>query len=251
MKRGTALMKWMLFSTALFAALSFQAFQAEAAEMVVIASTAPGVAAGAMIKFGAKVTVPKGASVTLISQSGKALTLTGPFSGVPDAGGGAKDGAKGGGDLVKSLAGLISGGGKSSGSLGAMRAAPGAVSLKQNNPWVVNVGRSGNQCASAKGKVTLWRGKSSRATELKLKNLADKSRSKSAWPAGASTIDWPKGFPLIDGGTYLARLEGSRKAAKIVVHLVPGDLPTDAHKAVWMAGKGCVGQARLLLGLIR
>jgi len=60
-----------------------------------------------------------------------------------------------------------------------------------------------------------------------------------------------KNFPLIDDGAYIARLQGSRKAAKIVVHLVPGDLPTNAHKAVWMAGKGCVGQARLLLGLIR
>ena len=239
-------MKWMLLSAALFAALSFQA---KAAELVVIASTAPGIAAGAMIEAGAKVTVPKGASVTLVSQSGKAVTLSGPFSGVPDVGGGG--GAKGGGDLVKSLAGLVSGGGKSSESLGAMRAAPGSLAARPDDPWVINVGRPGNQCAPGKGKVRLWRGKSLKAVELKLKNLSDKSRSESAWPAGASKLDWPKNFPLIDDGAYMARLKGSRKAAKIVIHLVPDDLPTDAHKAVWMAKKGCVGQARLLLGFIR
>jgi len=240
-------MKYKAFFPIAWAFAIFLAAQPARAEMVVIASTAAGVKAGEIIKTGASITVPAGGSVTMVSESGNAVTVTGPFSGIPKTAGG----SKGGGDLVKSLAGLVAGGGKSSGSLGTMRAAPGGGPADPADPWMVNVGKPGKQCFSKSGKTVLWRAKPVRPSELKLKNLADKTRVKTPWPAGANTLPWPKGFALSDGATYLARLKGNRKAAKIVIHLVPDDLPTKAHKAVWMAKRGCVGQARLLLGLSR
>lgn len=96
----------------------------------------------------------------------------------------------------------------------------------------------------------LWREKAVKARTLTLKNLTDKSKSKAEWPAGSATLKWLSKVNLTDGARYLLRMKGSRAVRKIKLHLVPGDLPSVAHWAVWMARNGCEKQAmRLLAGL--
>ena len=96
----------------------------------------------------------------------------------------------------------------------------------------------------------LWREKAVKARILMLKNLTDKSKSKAEWPAGSATLKWPSQGNLTDGARYQLRMKGSRAVRKIKLHLVPGDLPSDARRAVWMARNGCEKQAmRLLAGL--
>lgn len=223
------------------------AVTAQAADLVVIAGGAPGLTPGQVIKSGASIEVPAGATVTLVSESGKTVTITGPHKGPANIGGG----GSGGGDarLISSLSGLLTGSGKDTASLGTMRAAfPPKPPI---NPWVIDTGQSGDHCVPAKGPVTLWRAKSAKARILSIKNLKDKTKSKADWPAGASTVDWPAGVTLKDEGRYLTRLKGSRTARKFVLHLVPGSLPSDAHKAAWMAERGCVKQAKRLLAGLR
>ena len=123
--------------------------------------------------------------------------------------------------------------------------------LPPDDPWVINIGRSGDHCVLEGGPSTLWRAKSAKAVSLSLKSLTDRSRSKVDWPAGASTLQWPAGVTLTEGAKYLVRLKRARTASKLVLHLVPGDLSSDAHRAAWMAGKGCVKQARRLLARMR
>ena len=43
------------------------------------------------------------------------------------------------------------------------------------------------------------------------------------------------------------RTAGGMNAAKVTIRLVPDGLPSDAHKAAWMADQGCESQARALL----
>ena len=83
------------------------------------------------------------------------------------------------------------------------------------------------------------------------KNLGDKTKAKVAWPTGVSTLIWPSKVTLSDGVQYLARLKNSRTARRLIVHLVPGDLPSDAHRVAWMADKGCQKQAKRLLTRLR
>jgi hypothetical protein len=119
-----------------------------------------------------------------------------------------------------------------------------------SDAWVVNTGKSGDFCVKAKGPAMLWREKAVKARILTLKNLTDKSKSKAEWPAGSATLKWPSKVNLTDGARYLLRMKGSRAVRKIKLHLVPGDLPSDAHRAVWMARNGYEKQAtRLLAGL--
>ncbi len=223
------------------------AFSAQAQQLVVIASGAPSLKPGQVVKSGTAIEIPAGASVTLVSETGKTVTLKGPFSGPAKAGG--QGGGKGGGDkLIASLSGLLSGSGKETGSLGAMRAV--APLKPPSDAWVINTGKSGVFCVQAKGPVMLWREKAAKARILTLKNLTDKSRSKAEWPAGSATLEWPSKVNLTDGARYLLRMKGSRAARKLKLHLVPGGLASDAHRAVWMARNGCEKQAlRLLAGL--
>lgn len=234
-----------IFLTVLGVILFALSSAAWAQDLVIVNSTAPSLKPGQMVESDSPIEVPAGASVTLVSESGKILTLKGPRSGPPGMGGG------GGGDanLLSSLSGLLSASGKETASLGTMRAV--APPMPPDDPWVINIGRSGDHCVPKGGPVTLWRAKSAKAVSLSLKSLTDRSKSKAAWPAGASSLQWPAGMTIADGAKYLARLKGSRTASKLVLHLVPGDLPSDAHRAAWMAGKGCVKQARRLLARMR
>ncbi len=223
------------------------AFTAQAQQLVVIASGAPSLKPGQVVKSGTAIEIPAGTSVTLVSETGKTVILKGPFSGPAKAGG--LGGGKGGGDkLIASLSGLLSGSGKETGSLGTMRAV--APPKPPSDAWVINTGKSGDFCVQAKGPVMLWRDKAAKARILTLKNLTDKSRAKANWPAGSATLEWPSTVNLTDGARYLLRMKGSRAARKFKLHLVPGGLASEAHRAVWMARNGCEKQAmRLLAGL--
>ena len=57
---------------------------------------------------------------------------------------------------------------------------------------------------------------------------------------------WPSKVPLTDGGHYLAKLSNRTRTSKLMIHLIPV-LPSDAHRVVWMAERGCIRQAGALL----
>lgn len=221
--------------------MAVAALPAGAANLVVVASSAPGLAPGQIVHSGDPLEVPNGARVTLISETGNTVTLTGPHSGPAEiaAGPGGNDG------LLVSLSGLLSGPNRETASLGTMRAA--APPPSPTDPWVIDTGAWGHHCVPARDPVVLWRGKAGKPGTLILKNLSDRSRSVTPWPAGARTLAWPSKTTLGEGDKYLVRMKGGRVSAKLVLHRVPEGLPTDAHRAAWMADKGCLRQARRLL----
>ncbi len=126
--------------------------------------------------------------------------------------------------------------------------------------WAVNLVRSVHACVRAGATPVLRREKSRMARILTVKALPDGAQTSVAWPAGSDRIGWPKGLALKDRERYLARIASTKRLAgmsgrtvetTLIVHLVPGGLPTDAHRAAWMAEIGCMGQARALLAGLR
>lgn len=218
---------------------------AVAGELVIVASSAPDFKPGQIIKTDAVIQIPAGTSITVVSQAGKSLTLKGPYAGSPAPS--VQDG--GDGRLVSSLSNLLLGPGKEKTSLGAVRA--GRLPPPPSEPWAINVHRAGHYCFQAAGSVKLWRAETDRNWVFFLKNMVDKTKSVADWPAGTNTLDWPSKVTLGDGVTYMARRKNSRSARRLVLHRVPPDLPSDAHKAAWMAEKGCLDQAKRLLSRLR
>lgn len=234
-----------IFSFVIGLILMTVAFSAHALELVVITSSAPGLKPGQIVNSSEPLQIPEGATVTLVSNSGKTIILKGPHKGPS----GFISAGTGDTRLISSLAGLLSGSGKDTASLGTVRSV--GSPPPPTDPWVVDVGKSGDHCVPAKGPVTLWRAKSTAKKKFSLKNLSDRTKALTGWPAGASILKWPANVRLKDGARYLARFKGSRSARKFILHLVPDHLPSDAHRAAWMAEKGCENQAIRLLSRLR
>lgn len=225
-------------------ALAAAASPAAAADLVVVASTAADIAPGAVVKSDAALKISAGASVTLISAAGKTITLKGPHAGPPGGGDGGANPT-----LISSLSGLLAGSGKDTAAVGTMRAM--APAQPPTDPWAIDVDHSGDRCVRHVGAVTLWRGRGEHARMVSLINLKDNREIEAEWAAGADTMGWPSQLPLADDGRYLVRIKGRSSAAKITLHRLPADLPTDAHRAAWMADHGCRSQALRLLATIK
>ena len=232
-----------LISAVFGLAVAAVAASAAAEDMVVIASTAPDIKTGRLVADGSRLDVPAGATVRLVSEDGRAVTLNGPYAGTPGSGGGGKKSG-----ILASITRLYSGDSKNAGTLGGIRA---AVPPGEADPWAIDVSRSTTTCVPADGPVILWRPRSSRDSALTLKDLSRGRKVTVAWPKGADTLAWPNDLALTDGATYIARRAGTLSATKVVVHLLPGGLPNDAHRAAWMADNGCVAQAKALLARLR
>ena len=233
-----------MFAPVLAIFLVWVAIPAVAGELVIVASSAPDLKPGQIIKTDAVIQVPSGTSITIVSQTGKLLTLKGPYTGPPGPRG------QGGGDknLISSLSNLLLRLGEET-SIGGSRAGRGLTAPSE--PWAISVHRSGHFCYQAAASAKLWRAKTVRNWNFSLKNMVDKTKLVTNWPAGSETLDWPSKVTLGDGVTYMARRETPKFERRLVLHRVPPDLPTDVHKAAWMAEKGCLDQAKRLLARLR
>lgn len=224
-----------------------------AGQLIVIDSTAPELVPGQVVDGSKLLGVAAGARVTLIAEDGQVTRLKGPFTGRPGAGAS----VSGGSGLIGSLSRLIGGPTAASGALAVMRGSRGADPA---DAWVVNLVRSVHVCVRVGATPVLRRKKSRMAKILTVKTLPDGAEKSVEWPAGSDRVGWPEGLALTDGGRYLTRISSRKSLAgmsgrttetTLVVHLVPGGLPTDAHRAAWMADIGCIGQARALLAGLR
>lgn len=211
-----------------------------ASDVMVVASNAPSLQAGQTVDSAAALDLAAGQRVTLIAGGGKSLTRNGPYKGAVWDGAPPADKA-----FLQSLAKLASGQGKGGTTLGATRGA--VPTATPTDPWAVDVGRAGDQCVASGTPVLLWRGTAEKSATLSLSGMKEEGKASVDWPAGAATVPWPQDVKLEDGAVYLARMDASPTAKRLVLRIVPGNLASDAHRAIWMGDAGCTAQARLLL----
>jgi len=222
-------------------AVLFAAVVANAGEMVVIDSNAPGLSPGAILDGSKPLELAPGTAVTVVTGDGRVKSLKGPFSGVPFAG---EESAPGGSALIRSLSALIGGKAPNTGELGMMR---GERLVGRPDAWSIDVIRSGAHCVTDRSHALLWRPIGVTSETLTIRRQPWGERVSVDWPAGTNSLIWPKNLPLEHGGQYLIRLSSRISGAKLVVYVVPANLPTDAHLAAWMADLGCNEQAMALV----
>jgi hypothetical protein len=217
---------------------------AMAAELVIISSTGSDFKAGQIVDSSNTIKLVNGATLTLISESGKIIALKGPYSGSLKADVSSAEEGR----LIASLKKIITGDKTEAGSLGVMRSI-GGPSLPQN-PWTINTAKSGKYCIITSKPVVLWRARKLNTSKLVLLNTENGKEVRTVWHAGQSTLFWPRLQPLIDGATYRIDLSGQSSLPKITLAIIP-DLPTQAHAAVWMADNGCSKQALQLINSLK
>jgi hypothetical protein len=120
------------------------------------------------------------------------------------------------------------------------------------NIWLIDVNTNRRNYCIATSSVDLSRpeSESKTASILHLSHKKTGQEKTMQWPARQTTLRWPNDLPVVSGDTYTVEIttrQQSSKFKKIELYLVPKELPTDSHKVVWMVGKGCLPQAKMLL----
>lgn len=226
--------------TPLAALLLVVSLNTQAADLVVIESNAPNYTAGTLIGSADTIRLGTGETLQLISESGLPKTIEGPFEGTPG------DDASPAGDaaLLGSLSALLSQSSPESSELGVTRA---AVTHEIPNAWSIVADGNGTHCFSRAQPAHLWRANAGRKANVRIKNVSTRERVSLPWAAREKSLGWPGDFPLENGTQYTIQIKGKMKVVKLTMKEVPSDLPTDAHRAAWMAENGCASQALALL----
>jgi len=226
-------------------ALTLAAVPGRAEEFFVMSSTVASLEEGAMIDGAAALEVPAGGRVTLVAKSGAVVTLEGPHSGPLAAAGGTAATEAG---LFDALGELFQGREKQA-QAGVYRNIGPLATLE--DPWAIDTTRWGRYCVLPGAPVRLWRADTSQAASLKIKHARTGADATVNWGRGDEMTTWPEALAAEDGTTYLVRRQGNAAARRITIHVIPASLAGDAERVVWMARRGCINQARLVLDRIR
>ena len=222
-------------------AIAVQVTSGAGAELVVVASTAPGFAPGTIVDGAQILVLPAGASVTLVSADGGTMMLRGPFADAP--GGGSGDGK-----IVQIIADFLNPERTTTG-IATVREIGGNIPV---DPYVIAIGRSGAHCVPSDRPLRIWRAAADNATSVTIQRIGNGAEQKVAipWQAGAATLAWPAELPPTDGSTFFIRLRSATTGTKVTLLVFPM-LPTEAHRVAWMIEYGCIRQAKQLISTLR
>jgi len=213
-----------------------------AGELVILETNVPGLAPGDVIDGDGELVLDQGHKLTLIAESGEVMEISGPYAGaVPSEGGGGDD------SLVSEVASLITSAGTDVSSLGAVRAGEGGTA--PGDPWYIDIAEPGTHCAPADGSVNIWRRSAESFSVLAMRPAGAERGGRLQWPEGSALQDWPPFMEIEDGAVFDIVLDDGAPY-QIRFRVVPESLPSDAHRAAWMARHGCKQQAIAILRMV-
>jgi hypothetical protein len=229
-------MRW-FSACACAGALVIQAVTAAAADLVVTQSSIPGITPGMVVDGKQPINIRAGAKLSLVSSNGKVINLVGPYNGVPDPAQGPADDK-----LVTALSALMTNDAGNSAQIGAVR----DTSARARPPLDIDITVSGTQCVLANKAPGLWQPGGEQIESLW---IATKTGAAIvvAWPKGEARQPWPAALPLTDQMHYQLLRQPAKAEAEVIIRVIPGNLPSDAHRAAAMAEAGCTAQALALL----
>jgi hypothetical protein len=216
---------------------------ANARQLVVIESSSPSIKSGQILDSAKPLNLDKDVKLTLITDDGRVTKLSGPFSGLPDSKSSSAGASSSGGTrMIAMLSRLVGPKSMDQSSIGTVRS---GVGTPPSDPWMIDVKRRGAHCVK-ENSVKFWRPKSRRSSKISVLLMPSGSKVKVKWPKRTALLKWPGSVPLTDGAAYKIKISGM-PTKTINIHLAPSGLPTPAHGAAWMVGKGCMAQAKALL----
>lgn len=214
---------------------------AVAAQAVVLASTAPGLAPGTVVADGAALALPDGASAHFLLATGRTVTVKGPYRGalprVEAAGSGL------------GLEDLLAFGGVDQATIGGTRAVrdaasrPVTIEADADATWCVAPGTPVLIARDARPSLRLRPGTRAQAADARPVTID--------WADGETRRPWPAALKIADGAGVTID-GGSGTAATVVTfrELAPVAEGRGAH-AVAMVLAGCVRQAERELAALR
>ena len=171
---------------------------------MLLRSTVPGYVEGMVISSTDRLSIPEGASATLLFQSGEMMRLGGPFEGTLG-----QQQRTGGDSSVAMLADLFRLHGVDATMIGGTRAASIARHETSIDDVLVDPQRSGTYCVESSTSVWITRP----AGDAQVYAVRRKGSSRTlGWPAGAARIEWPADVPIDDGSQFEIAMDGTAHA---------------------------------------
>lgn len=255
-----------------FALLLASPWQAWAESSVVLSSTAGAYQVGQELASGRQISLKAGEKLTLITESGVGMELSGPYIGLPAATsvkstaqsempGVAPAIVKPQKQLKTLVQRLTAQQAVETGALGVIRQpmptavfnpVMGSGSVLQSIP----VGLNGRFCIEKSTRVLNFKGANrGQVLQLKAVNPSQKTGSSTryqqlAYNASANAWAWPSNLPRAKGGKYLLR--DGEASIPYLIDLYPVQLPSKPDQisrlylAAFLAAKGCAWQSQAL-----
>jgi hypothetical protein len=186
------------------AAVSMVFGRAFADDAVLLSSTVPGYIPGMVILSTDRLSIPDGASATLLFQSGEMLRLGGPFEGALE-----KRPVKPGESSVSMLAEMFRMHGVDATVIGGTRSALAPRSSMAIDDIQVDPQRSGTYCVDPSTSVWITRPASDQRPYAVQRKGSQRTLG---WPQGAARIEWPADVPIEDGSQFEIATDGAAHA---------------------------------------
>jgi hypothetical protein len=191
----------LLAATAVVSLVFSRAFAEDA---VLLTSTVPGYVPGMVVSATDRLSVPEGASATLLFQSGEMMRLGGPFEGTLG-----QQQVKAGGNSVAMLADLFRLHGVDATMIGGTRSTSVARSGPSIDDVLIDAERSGTYCVEPSTSVWITRP----TGDPRLYAVRRKGNTRTlGWPSGAERVEWPADVPIEDGSQFEIATDGSARA---------------------------------------
>lgn len=204
---------------------------AAAEEMLVVGSSAPGLAPGDVAPTGRSFEIPRDSEVTLVAPSGGVLKIEGPWSGRIDTP--SDDGGPG---LIQRLYALF--------QMPDRRARFGAT-RSLSSCVTVDLEQDDDICVAEPSCIAF---QTAGQPQAPVTMQGPDGTSTALAPSVGGSWRWP-GDLIRQSGTYTIRAGEGGSPKALEVHLQP-DLPTRAHEIAWMGEAGCVRQAQEALAAL-
>src|SRR5690242_11688091 len=178
--------------------------RASAEDAVLLTSTVPGYTPGMVVAAADRLSVPEGATATLLFQSGEVLRLRGPFDGTL-----AQQQPASGSGSAALFADMFRLHGVDATVIGGTRATGMARSAPTMDEVQIDPGRSGTYCVEPA--TSVWITRPSGGAGVYALRRKGSSRTL-AWPPGAQRMEWPADVPIEDGSQFEIATGGTARA---------------------------------------
>jgi hypothetical protein len=196
--------------------------RASAEDAVLLASTVPGYMPGMVVAYADRLSLPEGATATLLFQSGEVLRLRGPFDGTL-----AQQPTPGSGSAAL-FADMFRMHGVDATVIGGTRSTSMARSAPALDDVQVDPERSGTYCVDPSTSVWISRPSNDAGSYT----LRRKGSSRAlAWPPGAQRTEWPADVPIDDGSRFEITTGGTARAT-VTFHSMA---PNGPNASAWIA----------------
>jgi hypothetical protein len=186
------------------AAVSLVLGRAFAEDAVLLTSTVPGYVPGMVISATDRLSVPEGASATLLFQSGEMMRLGGPFEGTLG-----QQQVKATGNGVAMLADLFRLHGVDATMIGGTRSTNMGRSGPSIDDVLIDAERSGTYCVEPSTSVWITRP----TGDPRMYAVRRKGSTRTlGWPSGAERVEWPADVPIEDGSQFEIATDGAARA---------------------------------------